>query len=86
MTDNLRFKPARVVAYAGDTVEWQNTSSLPHTVTADARRATEGKEVVLPPGAAPFDSGLIAPGGSYRRLSPCRAPTNTFACPMRLWG
>jgi plastocyanin len=66
MTDGLRFKPARLVVHAGDTVEWTNASTLPHTVTADARRAVEGKEVVLPAGAAPFDSGKIAPGGSYR--------------------
>jgi plastocyanin len=66
MTDELRFKPARVVVHAGDTVEWQNPSTMPHTVTADARRAAAGKVVVLPPGAAPFDSGEIAPGGSYR--------------------
>jgi plastocyanin len=66
MTDDLTFEPARVVVHAGDTVEWQNPSGVPHTVTADARRAAEGKEVVLPPGAAPFDSGPIAPGGSYR--------------------
>ena len=66
MTDGLRFKPTRVVVHAGDTVEWQNKSSLPHTVTADARRAAEGKEVILPPGAEPFDSGKIAAGGTYR--------------------
>jgi plastocyanin len=66
MTDGLRFKPARLVVHAGDTVEWMNTSSLVHTVTADARRAAKGDEVVLPPGAAPFDSGKIKPGGSYR--------------------
>jgi plastocyanin len=66
MTDDLTFEPARVVVHAGDTVEWQNTSSVPHTITADARRAAEGKEVILPPGATPFNSGVIAPGGSYR--------------------
>jgi plastocyanin len=66
MTDDLTFEPARVVVHPGDTVKWQNTSSMPHTATADARRAAEGKDVVLPPGAAPFDSGTIAPGGSYR--------------------
>jgi plastocyanin len=66
MTDELKFKPAKIVVHVGDTVEWQNTSSLPHTVTADAQRAAEGKQVVLPAGAAPFDSKTIAPGGSYR--------------------
>jgi plastocyanin len=66
MTDALRFAPARVDVHAGDTVEWKNTSSFVHTVTADAHRAPEGTKVVLPAGAAPFDSGNIAPGGSYR--------------------
>jgi plastocyanin/uncharacterized membrane protein len=66
MTDDLTFEPARVVVHTGDMVEWQNTSNVAHTVTADARRAAEAKEVVLPRGAAPFDSGRIAPGGSYR--------------------
>jgi plastocyanin len=66
MTDDLTFEPARFIVQAGDTVEWKNTSGQAHTVTADARRAAEGKDVVLPPGAAPFDSGRIAPGSSYR--------------------
>jgi plastocyanin len=66
MTDELRFEPARVVIHVGASVEWQNKSSQPHTVTADARRAADGTEVVLPARAAPFDSQLIAPGGSYR--------------------
>jgi plastocyanin len=66
MTDDLKFEPARVDVHSGDTVEWHNTSSMPHTVTADARRAAEGKEVVLPSDAAPFDSGRIATGGTFR--------------------
>jgi plastocyanin len=66
MTDSLRFEPDRVVVHAGDTVEWQNSSSQPHTVTADAQRAALGKEVVLPSGATPFDSGKIEPGDTYR--------------------
>ena len=66
MTDALRFKPARITIHAGDTVEWKNTSSIVHTVTADAHRAQKGTKVVLPAGAAPFDSGNIKAGDSYR--------------------
>ena len=66
MTDDLKFEPARVVVHAGDTIKWQNTSSMPHTVTADARRAAEGKQVVLPHGAEPFNSRIVPPGRSYQ--------------------
>ena len=71
MTDALRFKPAQVVVHVGDTVQWQNTSTMAHTVTADKGRAPEDTEVALPPGAAPFDSGSIAPGGFYDTPSLC---------------
>lgn len=32
-TDDLKFEPASVTIKAGTTVSWQNTGSLPHTVT-----------------------------------------------------
>jgi exo-1,4-beta-D-glucosaminidase len=46
------FQPASITIAAGDTVTWVNNDSIPHTVTDD--------------GGA-FDSGTIAPGGSYAR-------------------
>jgi plastocyanin len=59
MTDGLRFKPARLVVHAGDSVEWMNTSSVPHTVTADARRAAKGNTRVLAVVLHPRDARQI---------------------------
>jgi plastocyanin len=49
---SLAYAPARIEVAAGTTVEWTNQDPLAHTVTAD-----DGS----------FDSGLIAPGGRWRR-------------------
>ena len=65
MTDTLKFKPATVTIKAGETVEWTNPSRLRHTVTADPDKANDPKNVDLPDGAEPFDSGYIEPGGRY---------------------
>lgn len=59
------FEPATVRIQAGETIEWRNKSLFTHTVTAEPARDAE--HIVLPPGAAPFDSGRIAAGQIYRR-------------------
>jgi plastocyanin len=46
------FAPGRAQALVGDTVVWRNGDSTNHTVTADD---------------ASFDSGYIAPGGTFSR-------------------
>ncbi len=66
MDDRLRFDPAEIAIKAGDTVEWRNIGSIPHTVTADPRRAPSSKNVELPDGAEPFDSGWVTGGQSFR--------------------
>jgi plastocyanin len=58
------FGPATVRVKAGDTVEWRNKSSFTHSVNADPARFPD--DVVIPPGATPFDSGRIASGDVYR--------------------
>ena len=40
-------------------------SGFPHTVTADPRRVRNPRNVILPEGVQPFDSGSIGGGRSY---------------------
>lgn len=67
MTGALTFAPATVTIRAGETVRWDNVSSVPHTVTADADAVADPDNVSLPAGAQPFASALISAGGSYTR-------------------
>lgn len=52
MTDRLSFEPQRVTVRVGQTVRWENTTLIPHTVTADPSRARNPDNVRLPDGAA----------------------------------
>jgi plastocyanin len=65
MTPSLKFEPKKIMIKTGDTVLWKNTSSMPHTVTADPKLADKSADVKLPRGAQPFDSGNIMPGQSW---------------------
>lgn len=47
----MHFDPVQLTIHSGETVEWKNEDIFSHTVTAD-----DGS----------FDSGLIAPGGSWQ--------------------
>ncbi|HEX2168243.1 MAG TPA: plastocyanin/azurin family copper-binding protein [Longimicrobiales bacterium] len=67
MTSQLTFAPAAAQARVGQTVVWVNTSSMPHTVTADPSLAGNAASVSLPEGAEPFASPLVDAGGSYSR-------------------
>jgi plastocyanin/uncharacterized membrane protein len=73
MTDELKFIPDRITIEAGQTVLWKNEpSDLPHTVTADPELAKDPKNVQLPEGAEPFNSGELKAGETY---------THTFHVP-----
>ena len=50
---NFSFQPATVTVHPGDTVEWKNDDTTPHTATADTPK----------PG---FDSGAIQSGAKWR--------------------
>jgi plastocyanin len=66
MNDQLRFSHDAVRIRAGETVAWRNAGVLEHTVTADPSRTREGSSVMVPQGAAPFDSGPIRAGETFR--------------------
>ena len=66
MTDSLRFAPTEITIIAGDTVEWRNIGSIPHTVTADPGSAPGSRNIELPAGAETFDSGWVMRDGSFR--------------------
>ena len=66
MTSALVFNPAEVTIKLGETVEWRNTSSLAHTVTADRRVTADAANIALPEGAKPFHSARVAAGSLFR--------------------
>jgi plastocyanin len=66
MDNMLKFIPAEVTISSGTAIEWQNTSLLVHTVTADPAKAARPESTSLPEGAEPFDSGNLEPDGNFR--------------------
>lgn len=60
-----KFLPADLTIRAGDTVEWENTAYVAHSVTFDPAKSKVAGNVVLPPGVAPFDSGLMKGGAKF---------------------
>ncbi len=66
MNDRLRFAPTEITIKAGDTVEWRNIGSIPHTVTADPGRAPGSRNIELSAGAETFNSGWVMRDRSFR--------------------
>ncbi|MBY0370922.1 cupredoxin domain-containing protein [bacterium] len=62
---SMGFSPKQIQIEQGDTVEFVNTARIPHTVTADPSLAANAANVVLPVGAAAFDSGSLQSGETF---------------------
>jgi plastocyanin len=86
MTNQLRYEPAKVTIQSGETLEWQNISDLIHTVTADPSLAVNEKDVHLPEGAQPFNSGEIMPGRTYTHTFTVPGDYRYFCIPHELNG
>lgn len=65
MTDALKFSPQEATVKVGDTVTWDNPSTVVHTATADPDKVADPDNVSLPEGAEPWDSGFVQPGESF---------------------
>jgi len=65
MNDEWRYDPDSVTIEVGQTVLWKGVGKYEHTVTADPDEAGDPGHVLLPEGAAPFDSGTILPGETW---------------------
>lgn len=60
-----KYLPSTVNVKVGQTVEWVNSAATLHSVDADPSMVQKPSDVVLPPGAKPFDSGFMQPGATY---------------------
>ncbi|WP_143042269.1 cupredoxin domain-containing protein [Citreimonas salinaria] len=83
MTNALEYVPATVGLKTGDTIRGTTSSDVRHTVTADTSLTNDASHVVLPENAQPFDSGNIAPAGSWATRSKSLASTSISAFRMK---
>jgi len=79
MTNDLSFTPDTVHIQKGETIVWENSSLLVHSVTADHDKKTKPESVSLPEGAEPFDSGLMDPDETYSYTFTVKG-TYTYFC------
>jgi plastocyanin len=68
MTDDMRFHPEEVIIVPGDTIVWINDGRMPHTATDKPGTAAMDEHNILPPGAEPFDSGLLQSGERFEHV------------------
>lgn len=65
MNDELKFVPDKLTVKVGDAVTWRNVGTIPHTATDDPGKAFDPVHAKLPPGAQPWDSGIVEGGKSW---------------------
>jgi len=61
-----KYVPESLRIAVGTTVEWKNTAQSLHDVSTVVGDAQNKKDVHLPSGAKPFDSGFLTPGQSWK--------------------
>jgi plastocyanin len=63
--DEPIYQPSSIRIVSGQTVEWKNEGHVSHSVSDDPAEAWNRVDPLRPPGAQPFSSGSILPGGRY---------------------
>lgn len=59
------FEPASLIVPLGSMVAWHNRASHIHTITADPAKAQLPERILIPDGAAVFDSGNLFSGDRW---------------------
>jgi plastocyanin len=81
------FEPQRITIHTGQTVEWNNTAAFEtHTVTADPKLAKDPKDVALPAGAEPFNSGDLKGNAVFRHTFTAPGLYRYFCIPHEKMG
>lgn len=90
MTAQLRFEPEFLSIRAGQTVTWINVGPIPHTTTDDPAVNPVEKShpdfALLPPGAKPWNSGLLQPGERFSHTFTTPGDYRYFCVPHVLSG
>jgi len=90
MRSQLRFEPEEVTIQRGETIRWVNASPIPHTTTGDPEKnpvkETRPELARLPPGAEPWDSGLLNEGQSFSHTFTATGEYQYFCIPHVLSG
>lgn len=88
MTADLKFEPATVTVSSGNTVQWDNTSEIEHTVTAYAKRIPAAAAYFASGGAASeraarqqLEQGLIEPGNQFKHTFSTSGTYEYFCIP-----
>ncbi len=86
MTNDNKFDPATVTIPRGGTVTWSNTSTMAHSATDDPAKAANKANAQLPPGAQPWDSGLLNPGQTWSHTFDVAGTYKYFCVPHESLG
>ena len=86
MTNTMTYTPDTVRVEVGETVRWENSSAVMHTVTADPEEAFKDGSVALPDGASTFNSGNMDPGQTFEHTFETPGTYRYFCIPHEAVG
>lgn len=86
MTNTMKYTPDTVRVAVGQTVRWENSSAVMHTVTADPEEAFKDESVTLPDGASTFNSGNLDPKATFEHTFEVAGTYRYFCVPHEAVG
>jgi len=86
MTNQMEYTADTVRVQVGETVRWENSSAVMHTVTADPEEAFKDDSVKLPEGASTFNSGNMDPDQTFEHTFDVAGTYRYFCIPHEAVG